>query len=71
MKRTRTLSSNLRLFGQCLLLGFFLMPVMAVGQIDEETRRLAAEGDANSQYKLGLYYRLPWSRLKEFIYERN
>jgi len=36
MRTTRTLPSSLRLFGQFLLLGFFLTPVMAVGQNFEE-----------------------------------
>ena len=42
----RTLSSSLRLLRQCLLLGFLLTPVMAVGQGPdfEETLRLAEEG---------------------------
>jgi len=45
MKRTRTLPSSLRLFGQCLLLGFLLTPVMAVGQAFEDTLRLAEEAN--------------------------
>jgi hypothetical protein len=32
MRTTRSLISSLRLFRQCLLLGFLLTPVLAVGQ---------------------------------------
>ena len=32
MRKTHAAPSNLRLLKQCLLLGFFLVPVMAVGQ---------------------------------------
>jgi TPR repeat protein len=58
MRTTRLLPSNLRLFAQFLLLGFFLTPVMAVGQIPDfaETLRLAQEGNAAAQYNLGLMY---------------
>ena len=56
MKRTRTLPSNLRLFGQCLLLGFLLTPVMAVGQIDAELLRQAEAGVAWAQFYIGVVY---------------
>ena len=58
MRATRTLPSSLRLIGQCLLLGFFLTPVMAVGQAPDfaETLRLAQEGNAASQFNLGWMY---------------
>ena len=54
----RTLSSNLRLLRQCLLLGFLLTPVMAVGQDSgfTETLELASQGVAVSQYNLGVMY---------------
>ena len=49
---------KLRLLGQCLLLGFFLTPVMAVGQVPDFTQTLmqAYQGDAAAQYNLGLMY---------------
>jgi TPR repeat protein len=53
MRATRSLPSNLRLLGQCLLLGFLLTPVMAVGQSFEDTLRLAEEGNADAQGNLG------------------
>ena len=58
MERTRSLPSSLRLIGQLLLLGFFLTPVMAIGQDSEfaETLRLAQEGNAAAQYNLGFMY---------------
>jgi hypothetical protein len=58
MRTTRTLPSSLRLFGQFLLLGFFLTPVMAVGQDSDfaEALRLAQEGDANAQTYIGAGY---------------
>jgi len=56
MKITRTLHSNLHLLGKCLLLGFLLTPVMAVGQSFEDTLRLAEEGNADAQGNLGYMY---------------
>jgi hypothetical protein len=53
-----TIPSSLHLFRQCLLLGFLLTPVLAVGQVPnfEDTLRLAEEGDAVAQYNLGWMY---------------
>ena len=53
-----TIPSYLRLFRQCLLLGFLLTPVMAVGQDSdfENTLRLAERGDADAQFNLGNRY---------------
>ena len=49
MKTKQSLISNFRLFRQCLLLGFFLTPVTAVGQ--------APDFDfAGGQYSLGVMY---------------
>ena len=50
--------TSLRLFRQCLLLGFLLTPVMAVGQAPdfEDTLRLAERGVAAAQYNLGVMY---------------
>ena len=58
MRTTRSLIFNLRLFRQCLLLGFLLTPVMAVGQVPdfEDTLRAAGQGDALAQYHLGIMY---------------
>ena len=57
MSTTRSLPSSLRLLRQCLLLGFFLTPVMAVGQnFFERQLGLAEEGDAVAQYSIGLMY---------------
>ena len=56
MRTKQSAPSNLRLFGQCLLLGFFLTPVMAVGQGLEDTQRLAEAGDAYAQGTLGYWY---------------
>ena len=60
-----TIPSYLRLFRQCLLLGFLLAPVMAVGQLEDElledfefALRLAEQGDAGGQFFLGLIYSL-------------
>jgi hypothetical protein len=60
MRTTRSAPSSLRLFRQCLLLGFLLTPVMAVGQGTDfaETLRQASQGDGLvtrvAQYNLGL-----------------
>jgi TPR repeat protein len=59
MKTKQSLISNFRLFRQCLLLGFFLTPVMAVGQAFdfEEMLEAASQGDAIAQYNLlGIMY---------------
>ena len=58
MRTTRSLIFNLRLFRQCLLLGFLLTPVMAVGQVPdfEETLRAADQGEARAQLNLGVMY---------------
>ena len=56
MRGTRSLASSLRLLRQCLLLGFLLTPVMAVGQSFEEMQRLAEQGYADAQYNLGVMY---------------
>ena len=57
MKTKQSLISNFRLFRQCLLLGFFLTPVMAVGQtFFEHQLGLAEEGNAEAQYYLGIMY---------------
>jgi TPR repeat protein len=58
MKTKQSLISNFRLFRQCLLLGFFLTPVMAVGQAPdfEEVRELASQDLAFAQYYLGFMY---------------
>ena len=54
----RTITSNLRLFRQCLLLGFLLSPVMAVGQGPDfaEMFGFASQGEAGAQYNLGFMY---------------
>ena len=53
-----TIPSSLHLFRQCLLLGFLLTPVMAVGQVPDfaQTLILAYQGDAAAQHNLGLMY---------------
>ena len=53
-----TIPSSLHLFRQCFLLGFFLTPVMAVGQVPDfaQTLILAYQGDAAAQHNLGLMY---------------
>ena len=57
-----TIPSCLHLFRQCLLLGFLLTPVMAVGQAPDfaETLRQASQGDGLvtrlAQYNLGVMY---------------
>ena len=58
MKTKQSLISNFRLFRQCLLLGFFLTPVTAVGQAPdfEEMPEAADQGDAIAQYNLGIMY---------------
>ena len=58
MRTTRSLISKLRLLRQCLLLGFLLTPVMAVGQNFEDTLRRAEGGNAIAQYDLGVMYDL-------------
>jgi hypothetical protein len=50
MERTTHTTSNLRLLRQCLLLSFFLTPVMAVGQ------SLAEQEDKNAQSILSFIY---------------
>jgi TPR repeat protein len=50
LKTARSLISKLRLFRQCLLLGFLLSPVMAVGQ------SLAEQEDKNAQGILSFIY---------------
>lgn len=58
MRTKQSLISNFRLFRQCLLLGFFLTPVTAVGQAPdfEEMLEAASQGEAYAQYNLGLMY---------------
>jgi len=56
MRTKQSLISNFRLFRQCLLLGFFLTPVTAVGQSFEEVQRLAEEGNAQAQALIGFMY---------------
>ena len=58
MKTKQSLISNFRLLGPCLLLGFFLTPVTAVGQAPdfEEMRELASQGLAFAQVRLGFMY---------------
>ena len=59
MRTTRSAPSSLRLFRQCLLLGFLLTPVMAVGQEvpDFEFTLLVAEsGVPEGQYNLSNMY---------------
>jgi len=58
MKTKQSLISNFRLFRQCLLLGFFLTPVTAIGQAPdfEEMPEAADQGDAIAQYNLGIMY---------------
>ena len=57
MERTTHTTSNLRLLRQCLLLGFLLTPVMAVGQTYfERFLGLAEEGNASAQALIGKLY---------------
>ena len=58
MRTKRSLISKLRLFRQCLLLGFLLTPIMAVGQSFGEVLRSAEEGVAAAQVLLGIMYDL-------------
>jgi TPR repeat protein len=59
MRTKQLLTSNLRLLGQCLLLGFLLTPIMAVGQGTdfEEMFESASQGNAGAQFNIGLMYR--------------
>ena len=58
MRTKQSLISNLRLLRQCLLLGFLLTPVMAVGQDSdiEQILQQAEEGNVFSQYWAGVMY---------------